>query len=76
VETETGKISQIKSRGVKQAGFLVLWKTSMPAILIETGFITNPEDRKYLMSDEGKNTIAKGIFQAIENYKSYIEKTQ
>lgn len=75
VETETGKISQIRSRGVKQAGFLVLWKTSMPSILVETGFITNPEDRKYLASDEGKNTIAKGIFQAIENYKSFVEKT-
>lgn len=74
VETETGKISQIKSRGVKQAGFLVLWKTAMPAILVETGFITNAEDRKYLASEEGKNTIARGIFQAIENYKTYIEK--
>ena len=74
VETETGKISQIRSRGVKQAGFLVLWKTSMPSILVETGFITNPDDRKYLASDEGKNTIAKGIFQAIENYKNFVEK--
>jgi N-acetylmuramoyl-L-alanine amidase len=75
VETETGKISQIRSRGVKQAGFLVLWKTSMPSILVETGFITNPEDRKYLASDEGKNTIANGIFKAIENYKNFVEKT-
>lgn len=74
VETETGKISQIRSRGVKQAGFLVLWKTSMPSILVETGFITNPEDRKYLASDEGKNTIAKGIDNAIENYRSFVEK--
>lgn len=75
VETETGKISQIRSRGVKQAGFLVLWKTSMPSILVETGFITNPEDRKYLASDEGRNTIANGIFKAIVNYKSFVEKT-
>ncbi len=74
VETETGKISQIRSRGVKQAGFLVLWKTSMPSILVETGFITNPEDRKYLASDEGRNTIANGIFKAIESYKSFVEK--
>lgn len=75
VEAETGKISQIRSRGVKQAGFLVLWKTSMPSILIETGFITNPEDRKFLASEEGKNTIAKGIYEAIEDYKAFVEKS-
>ncbi len=47
---------------MKQAGFLVLWKTSMPAILVETGFITNQEDRNYLASEEGQDTIAQGIF--------------
>ena len=74
VESETSKISKIRSRGVKQAGFLVLWKTSMPSILVETGFITNPEDRAYLASDEGKSSIVRGVFQAIENYKSFVEK--
>ena len=67
--------SKLKSRGVKQAGFLVLWKTSMPAILVETGFITNQEDRNYLASDRGQDTIALGILNAVKNYKAFIEKT-
>ncbi|MGB0269928.1 MAG: N-acetylmuramoyl-L-alanine amidase family protein, partial [Bacteroidia bacterium] len=67
--------SKLKSRGVKQAGFLVLWKTSMPAILVETGFITNQEDRNYLASERGQDTIAQGILKAVKNYKSLIEKT-
>jgi N-acetylmuramoyl-L-alanine amidase len=67
--------SKLKSRGVKQAGFLVLWKTSMPAILVETGFITNQEDRNYLASEQGQDTIAQGILNAVKNYKSFIEKT-
>jgi N-acetylmuramoyl-L-alanine amidase len=74
VEEETGKISQIRSRGVKQAGFLVLWQTSMPSILIETGFLTNNNDRQYLNTDEGKTTVALGIFRAIKNYKNSVEK--
>jgi len=60
-------------RGVKQAGFLVLWRTSMPSILIETGFISNPKEEKYLMSDEGQDLIASAIYRAFRNYKNYIE---
>ncbi|NBP05332.1 MAG: N-acetylmuramoyl-L-alanine amidase, partial [Bacteroidetes bacterium] len=41
VEANTQKISKIKSRGVKQAGFLVLWQTAMPSVLVEIGFLTN-----------------------------------
>lgn len=54
-----------KSRGVKQAGFLVLWKTTMPSVLIEIGFLTHKEEEKYLNSTEGKSAIAKSIFKAI-----------
>lgn len=54
-----------KSRGVKQAGFLVLWKTTMPSVLIEIGFLSNKEEEKYLNSTEGKAAIAKSIFKAI-----------
>ncbi len=60
-------------RGVKQAGFLVLWRTSMPSILIETGFISNPKEEKYLMSEEGQDLIASAIYRAFRNYKSFIE---
>lgn len=61
-------------RGVKQAGLLVLYMTSMPSILIETGFITNPEEEKYLLSKEGQDYIASAIFRATREYISEIDK--
>ncbi|HRH66536.1 MAG TPA: N-acetylmuramoyl-L-alanine amidase [Bacteroidia bacterium] len=61
------------SRGVKQAGFLVLYKTAMPSILIETGFLSNPSEAKYLGSDKGQQEIAHGIYNAFKSYKSGIE---
>jgi N-acetylmuramoyl-L-alanine amidase len=60
-------------RGVKQQGLLVLAQTSMPGVLIETGFITNPEEEKYLMSEEGQDFIASAIFRAFRDYKQSIE---
>lgn len=74
VEEETSKLTSIRSRGVKQAGFLVLWKTSMPSILIETGFLTNPDDREYLKTEEGQWNVAKGVYNAVLRYKKHIEK--
>lgn len=62
-----------KSRGVKQAGFLVLWKTAMPSILIETGFISNPQERTYLSSDSGQTEVAQSIYKAVKEYKAYLE---
>ncbi len=61
-------------RGVWQAGFLVLWKTSMPSVLIETGYLSNPSEEKYLMSDKGQSIIASAIYRAFKNYKQKIEK--
>lgn len=60
------------SRGVKQAGFLVLWKAATPSILIETAFITNVEDEKFLKSDEGRKFIAQSVCEAIEEYAKEI----
>ena len=60
-------------RGVKQQGLLVLAQTSMPGVLIETGFVTNPEEEKYLMTDEGQDYIASAIFRAFRDYKQSIE---
>ncbi len=57
------------NRGVKQAGFVVLYKTTMPSILIESGFLTNPAERKYLTSEKGQVYVASGIFRAFRNYK-------
>lgn len=56
-------------KGVHQAGFLVLRATSMPSVLIELGYITNPTEEAYLMSEQGSSTLAKSIYRAFLNYK-------
>ena len=62
-----------KSRGVKQAGFIVLWKTAMPAVLIELGYLTHAKEEKVLHGSEGQDEAAKSIFKAIGNYKNDLE---
>lgn len=64
----------LHSRGVKQAGFIVLWKTNMPSVLIETGFISNPDQEAYLMSEKGQVYICSAIYRAVRDYKQAIEK--
>lgn len=63
-----------KSRGVKQAGFLVLRETVMPSILIEIGFLSNSKDRRYINSSSGQGKIANAIFQSFKNYKKEFDK--
>lgn len=63
------------NRGVHQAGFLVLWTTAMPAVLVEIGFLTNPKEEKYLKSAEGQEDIANSIVKAFGQYKKEIEKS-
>jgi len=62
-----------KDRGVWQAGFWVLFKTAMPGILIETGFITNANDERYLSSEEGQSYLASAIYRAFKEYKLILE---
>lgn len=62
-------------RGVRQAGFLVLVYTTMPAVLIETGFATHTEEEKFLGSANGQVIMAESIFQAFIDYKKDIEKS-
>ena len=64
------------NRGVKQAEIFVLYKTAMPAVLTEVGFISNPEEEQYIMSDEGQATIVVSIFKAFAAYKSQTEGTK
>ena len=61
-----------KNRGVKQAGFIVLHQTFMPSVLVETGFITNAGERKYLLSAKGQQQISKNIANAVLKYKKVI----
>lgn len=60
-------------RGVRQAGFLVLYRTTMPSVLIETGFLTNAEEEKFLADPESQKKMAQSIFNAFVEYKKYYE---
>lgn len=62
-----------KDRGVRQAGFQVLWRTTMPSVLVELGFVTNPDEEKYLLSDQGQDYLASAIFRAFRDYKQTID---
>jgi N-acetylmuramoyl-L-alanine amidase len=62
-------------RGVKQAGFLVLYRTTMPAVLIETGFLTHSDEEQYLKSTAGQNQMAHSILNAFQHYKAWVEGT-
>ena len=60
-------------RGVKQERFLVLWRTTMPSVLIETGFISNPTEEAFLRSGQGQEYLASAIYRAFKSYKANIE---
>ncbi|MDL2282148.1 N-acetylmuramoyl-L-alanine amidase [Parabacteroides sp. OttesenSCG-928-G06] len=63
-------------RGVRQAGFLVLRKTSMASVLIELGYISNKEEEKYMNSAQGQNQLTKAIFDAFTHYKYEYDRKQ
>ena len=62
-----------KDRGVKQAGFVVLWRTTMPSVLVELGFLSNAEEEKYLISETGQDYLASAIYRAFRDYKHTID---
>jgi len=57
------------SRGVRQAGFVVLWKCTMPSILTELGFLSNPEDYRILSDSKQHGRLAGNIFNAVKAYR-------
>ncbi|MFA4853089.1 MAG: N-acetylmuramoyl-L-alanine amidase [Bacteroidales bacterium] len=73
VQAQMKEKAGMSDRGVKQAGFLVLYKTAMPSILIETGFLSNLKDESFLSSAKGQELIALGIYKAFKTYKNELE---
>ena len=62
-------------RGVKQAGFVVLYRTTMPSVLIETGFLTNTKEESFIGKEPGQDKMARAMFDAFVKYKNKIEGT-
>ncbi|MDA7501980.1 N-acetylmuramoyl-L-alanine amidase, partial [Chitinophagales bacterium] len=69
VEDQFSKRAGRKSRGVKQGALVVLYKSAMPAVLIESGFLSNKTEESYLLSDEGQSIMASAIYRAFKEYK-------
>lgn len=69
VQGQFTKAVKRRNRGVKQAGFLVLYKTAMPSVLIELGFLTHGQEEKFLLSKDGQEKMAKAIYTAFSEYK-------
>lgn len=67
-------ISASPDRGIKQGPFYVLWKSARPSILTELGFLSNPEEEKFLLSEEGQKTVARCLLESFSKYKQRIDK--
>ncbi|MDD2961784.1 MAG: N-acetylmuramoyl-L-alanine amidase [Muribaculaceae bacterium] len=74
VQKELATTASRDNKGVRQAGFWVLAATSMPAVLVELDFICNPESEKFLISDDGQDKLATGIYNAFYSYKYLVDK--
>lgn len=64
----------MKSRGVKQAGFVVLRKTTMPSVLVEAGFLSEKGDEHLLKTEEGQDKVAQALIKAFTEYKRELDK--
>ncbi len=73
IEEQQVSLAQRKSRGVKQAGFWVLYRTAMPSILTEIGFISNLSEEQFMASEIGQRKIAASLFKGFLNYKNDLE---
>lgn len=69
VQKHYSKTTQVVDRGARQGPYLVLWRTTMPAVLTEMGFMTNKKDRDYLQSAKGQADVVKALFDAFSEYR-------
>ena len=74
VENQFRERAQRRSRGVKQAGFQVLYEASMPGVLIELGFLSNPNEAQYLSTEYGQAIVASAIFRSIRDFKEEYDR--
>lgn len=73
VQTRFVSEAKRKNRGVKQAGFMVLYRTTMPSILVELGFLSHATEEKYLASANGQDQLAMSIYNGFKEYKTKID---
>ncbi len=73
IQDQYGQRVPSPNRGIKQAGFLVLWACALPSVLTEIGFISNPTEEKFLNSEDGQLKIATSLFNAFKEYKYQVE---
>ncbi|MBR4038231.1 MAG: N-acetylmuramoyl-L-alanine amidase [Tidjanibacter sp.] len=70
VQKHYAQTTKITDRGARQGPYLVLWRTAMPSVLTEVGFMTNKGDREYLHSKEGQAAVCKALFDAFSEYRT------
>jgi N-acetylmuramoyl-L-alanine amidase len=74
MERTLGQVHPAEARGVKQAGFAVLATSYMPAVLVELGFGSNPDEARYLTGAAGQRRLARGIADAVASYLAEYER--
>ncbi|MCL4538698.1 MAG: N-acetylmuramoyl-L-alanine amidase, partial [Bacteroidetes bacterium] len=74
IEQDVSRVAHLADNGVSQAGFYVLIGASMPAVLVETGYLSNIREERFLRSKTGQQEIARGLTDAIVQYRAEYEK--
>ncbi len=72
-QNQYSKYASRHDKGVKRASLWVLWRTYMPSVLTEIGYLTNPEEERFLGSEKGQDYVASSLFKAFREYKDEIE---
>jgi N-acetylmuramoyl-L-alanine amidase len=77
IQSEFKTVCKMQDRGVKQGALLVLWRSTMPSVLIETGFLSNREEESYLSSEKGQTELALAIYNGfVKTSRLPLQSTQ